>query len=68
MVVGYCISSPTNYPSKYVSFGRGSLQITYSGKTFHKQGENSNKFKFFPTGPWAGIVSAAPAQANNIIE
>ena len=27
-----------------------------------------NKFKLFLQGPWAGIVSAAPTQANNNIE
>ena len=38
------------------------------GKIFHMQGENCNKLKFFPWGLWEGNVSAAPAQANNIIE
>ena len=34
----------------------------------HMQGENCNKLKFFSWGLWEGIVSAAPAQANNIFE
>ena len=32
------------------------------------QGENCNKLKLFPWGPWDGVVSAALAQANYIIE
>ena len=38
------------------------------GENFHTQEENYNKLKLFPWGPWEEIVSAAPAQANNIIE
>ena len=32
------------------------------------QGENCNKLKVFLWGPWKGIVSATPAQVNNLIE
>ena len=37
-------------------------------KTFHMQGEYCNKLKLFLRGPWAGVVSTAPTQANNNIE
>ena len=38
------------------------------GENFHTQEENYNKFKLFPWELWEEIVSATPAQTNNIIE
>ena len=37
-------------------------------KTFHTQGENSNKVELFPWGPREGFVAATPARADKIIE
>ena len=36
-------------------------------KDLNTQGENCNMLKLFLWGPWEGIVSAAPVQANYFV-
>ena len=62
-------SSPGLSLKKWVGRSKNSILIIpfLKGKTFAcTQGENCNKSGLFLWGPWDGIVSAAPAQANSL--